>query len=115
MEPDGRTRGGFGDIRIWNGASRGGAGWLDAYLHHGWDGRDLLLYRGQKDAAFSTFELVAKLTCDGLEWDENTISLRLRNGAATFDQPIDRLRYDGTGGAAGDADMAGRLAPVMVG
>lgn len=115
MEPEGRTQGGFGDIVIANGAARDGTAWLDDKLHLGWDGRDLLLYRGQPGAAFSTFELVAKLTCDGLEWNEDTVSLRLRNGQAAFEQPIDRPRYGGTGGTDGGSDLAGKGMPVALG
>lgn len=109
-EPTGRTKPGFGDITI-NNADSG----LDDKLKFGWDGREILLYRGERGAAFSTFSLIFRGTAEGLFWDEREIRVRLRDRQVVFDRPIQGRLYGGTGGADGSEDVAGKPIPQAYG
>lgn len=110
LEPTGRASQGFGDIVIWN-----GDGFLDSVLDLGWSGRPLALYRAQSRRARSAAELVFQGTVDGLEPDEVTVSLRLRDRQALLERPFQSTLYAGSGGAEGGDDLAGKRKPRGLG
>lgn len=109
-EPAGRSKPGFGDIRIEN-----SDGVLDGYMAHGWDGRDIAVWRGDKSAAFSTFARVFAGTSAGIEWSDSELIVRLRDGQQVFEKPIQSLVYGGGGGMDGGADIAGKYRPQAYG
>lgn len=109
-EPAGRSKPGFGDIRIEN-----SDGVLDGYMAQGWDGRDIALWRGEKLAAFSTFTKVFAGTSAGIEWSDSELIVRLRDGQQVFEKPIQSLVYGGAGGMDGGADIAGKYRPQAYG
>jgi hypothetical protein len=81
-----------------------------------WDGASLDILRGNPLAAFSTFEVVGRLTTNGLLYDQRRKEIRLRDlGWQLAAAELHGLRYGGTGGADGDASIAGQMKPYAVG
>ncbi len=108
--PGGPSRIGAGDIVI-----RNAKGERDDWLGKAFDGREIRLYRGRKDAAFSTFDLVFVGTCIGLDWTDTSITIRLRDRQAPFQKPIQSVLYGGSGGLDGDASIAGQPKAICYG
>jgi hypothetical protein len=91
-------------------------GELDDLRTLGWDGAPLMLLRGDPEAAFSTFATVAKLSTAGLRYNVRKKEILLRDLAWQLNQAeLHGQRYGGTGGADGDASLAGRIKPLAIG
>lgn len=91
-------------------------GELDGLRTLGWDGAPLSLKRGDPDAAYSTFAAIANLSTAGLRYNTRKKEILLRDLAWQLTQAeLHGLRYGGTGGADGDAAMAGRIKPIVMG
>lgn len=110
-EPQGRSRGGAGEMTVLN--QDGG---LDAALDLAWDGRRLEIFEGEKDAPFYP-DFVRRFvgTTEGLTWTLKLIRIRLRDPQLRCDQLVQQATYEGTGGLEGDAALKGRRKPVLVG
>jgi hypothetical protein len=108
--PAGRSKPGLGNIDIENGDGR-----YDAVLDHGWDGRPIELWRGERRAAFSSFALKFRGTAAGRSRDENTLRLFLRDQQGVLDKPLQGAFYGGGGGPEGDEAVAGKPRPVALG
>ena len=91
-------------------------GELDGLRTLGWDGAPLMLLRGEPEAAYSTFSTVARLSTAGLRYNTRKKEILLRDLAWRLTQAeLHGQRYGGTGGADGDATLAGRIKPYCVG
>ena len=91
-------------------------GELDDLIGLGWDSADLEVLRGDPDAAFSTYETVARLTTAGLLYDRRKKEIRLRDlGWQMAQSGIHDEVYGGTGGLDGDAALKGQDKPYGVG
>ena len=91
-------------------------GVLDTYVTKVWDGGTLELRRGTLGAAFSTFTTISSFTTAGILYDQDKKEVRVRDlGAFLGSAPLHDDRYGGTGGADGDASLAGVLKPYAVG
>lgn len=109
-EPGAGAVPGIGEIRLAN-----ADGGMDEALDLSWDGRSLRLLRGAPGDPVAEFEEVALLTCAGLSWDLETVSIRLRDLGELFQLPIASSYYAGTGGAEGGDDLKGQPKPQMYG
>lgn len=79
-------------------------GELDGWLAYKWSGRDITLYRGDHLAAFSTFTVIARLTCDG--WGEIDLQkkrLKLRDLGWRLAAAVPLQTFAGTGGIEGSS------------
>lgn len=101
---DGRD-GGAGEVRIID----PGGELDDAVTDYAWDGRDLELWRGEKTAAFSTWERVARMTTEGVLYDTREKRIRLRDLQwRLYGVELLADKYDGTGGINGDSGVIGQ-------
>lgn len=118
---DGRTSGTtqlqLGEIVIGN-----VDGGLDAWRTYGFDGRAVIIRRGDEGAAYPAgFTTVLTATVDGaIEATFDTLTLRLRDRSFVFDQPLLTTRYLGTNsGATGvegtASDIKGKVKPRVYG
>jgi len=111
IEPSPSGKGGVGAITLVD-----PDGELDGLIDLAWDGASLDILRGNPLAAFSTFEVVGRLTTNGLLYDQRRKEIRLRDlGWQLAAAELHGLRYGGTGGADGDASIAGQMKPYAVG
>lgn len=71
-------------------------GGLDYILNFGFDGRDLALYVGQEDQPFSAFTPLQLLSMEQLEWNDTTISVKVRDKEFQTRVPVQSVLYAGT-------------------
>lgn len=89
---------------------------LDYLEDLAWDGAPLDLLRGDPDALFSTYAVVAKLTTAGIIPFHNRKEFRLRDLGWRLEQAdIHDEIYGGAGGLDGDAALAGQRKPYGIG
>lgn len=88
--------------------------WLDP-TQYTWQGREIVMWMIEHDAAYSTKQEVFKGIIDDIDYDENTITFRIRSRAYLLDKLIQENRYAGTGDAEGFAELAGRPKPICYG
>ena len=109
-EPGPNAQGGFGEI-----TARNGDGGLDSWLGYGWDGRTIEVLAGLDGFELSEFATIFRGTAQGIEADEQDLTLRLRDRRFIFDRPIQTEIYGGAGGLDGDANLAGQGRPMAFG
>ncbi|MBY0432202.1 MAG: phage tail protein [Rhodospirillales bacterium] len=97
-------------------------GGLDHLIGHGFDGRTLLIRRGEPDAAYPAgFPVLFRGTVEQAEFSWNRVTLRLRDRQAEIaEKPLQNNRYLGTnvapGGVEGTAeDLKGQPKPRLYG
>lgn len=89
---------------------------LDTLLDLGWEGAAIELRRGVPGTPYRTWGTIARLTAAGLVGDIQSKRLRLRDLSWLLQAAeLHGDRYGGTGGADGDATLAGILKPYAVG
>ena len=112
----GRSQVGFGDIKLNN-----ADGALDALLTYGFDGRDVIVRRGNTGTSFPlSFETVFRGTMEQPETDGDSIRIRVREKTFDFRLPLQDTRYDGDNvlpdGLEGtEADIKGAVKPLVYG
>lgn len=112
----GRSKVGYGDLTLQN-----GDGALDTLLTYGFDGRPVVIRRGQRGAVYpSGFELFAELTAEQAEAPTaDTIRLKLRDRQSELDVPLQRNTYTGDNvlpdGLEGVDDLLGKPKPRCFG
>ncbi len=88
---------------------------LDRIVRRQWDGATLELLRGDATARFDTWSTVAKMSAAGIVWDLNAKQIQVRPYAWRLEAPLHDVRYTGAGGTDGDATIANRLKPWLLG
>lgn len=111
IEPAPRGSGGFGAIILPD-----PDGELDDLVNLAWDGAALDILRGPPLARYDTYEVVGRMSTAGLLYDQRKKEVRLRDlGDQLTKAELHGYRYGGSGGADGDAAIAGTVKPYGVG
>lgn len=109
------SRGGYGELVLTN-ADRG----LDSYVNYGFDGRTFRLLAGESTSAYAALTVLLHGTCQGAQWDGDTVSIRIRDRQELLDNPLQANKYGGTNalpaGVDGVADdLKGQVKPLLYG
>ncbi len=90
-------------------------GAYDAAALLGWDNRPVEIWRGTRARAFADFNLVLRGQALRVGFDEQSLTIALRDRQTALDQPVNAALYDGSGGLAGHEGIAGLAKPVAWG
>jgi hypothetical protein len=88
---------------------------LDALLGYAWDGRDILIYRGQPTDTFASMTLVFKGQARSVSWTRRVLTIALSDYGETLAKPAQTTLYASTGGAEGGDDLNGKTKPLAFG
>lgn len=100
----------YGSIVISN--ADGGLDGLDGYL---WTGRRAVVKAGSPDFAYDDFASVFIGVVNGIESDEDKITLTIRDNRLKTDQLLQPNDYAGTGSTEGGSDLANTPKPLCFG
>ncbi|MFV3126126.1 hypothetical protein [Niveispirillum sp. KHB5.9] len=109
--------GGGGSVgeALLNNASR----WLDPYQGYAWRSARILQGPLGRFVPYSAFTAILSLSIAGRDYVGDEVSVRFREGRAAWDRVIPRATYAGTNsgpvGLEGNADLAGRVKPLVLG
>lgn len=92
-----------------------GDGDNDTLTRYNWDGRAVSVLMGAPGYTLADFGTVLAATAQGATWDENILTLSMRDFSAKLDRPIAANVYAGTGGLEGGQDIAGAPKPLSFG
>lgn len=91
-------------------------GELDALADYGFDGQQLRLLVGEDTDPYSAFAEALVGTMDSVEVTQRDFIIRVRDRQAELREPIQTLRYAGTGDLEGSGlDIKGRVKPLVYG
>lgn len=90
-------------------------GALDPMTAKAFDGRRVRVLIGGEDFAYTQFETIFDGTADGIEFDDVTVTVRLRDLQSLFESGIERGIYGGTGGLDGRSGLKDREKPLSFG
>ena len=79
------------------------------------DGRAVRLLVGAEDAAYAEFGTVFTGVVESVSAPQQAVRLRLSDGMAKLDVPMQPVKYLGTGGLEGGADLKGKPKPLCYG
>lgn len=88
--------------------------WLDP-SQFTWQGREIVMYILEKSDSYSDKVEVFRGIIDDIDYDENTITFRIRSRAYLLDKLIQDNRYTGVGDESGFVELAGRPIPISYG
>lgn len=90
-------------------------GALDPMTALAFDGRRVRVLLGGEDFAYAGFKTIFDGTADGVEFDDVTVTVRLRDLQSRFEAGIARGIYGGTGGLDGRSGLKDREKPLAFG
>lgn len=90
-------------------------GKYDAAALLGWDRRALEIWRGTKARAFRDFNLVLRGQALRVGFDEQSLTIALRDRGEALDQPVNAALFGGSGGLDGHEGIAGLAKPWVAG
>lgn len=91
-------------------------GGLDYLADYGFDGQQLRLLVGDDVGPYSAFVVALVGTMDSVEVTQRDFIIRVRDRQAELREPIQALRYAGTGDLEGSGlDIKGRVKPLVFG
>jgi hypothetical protein len=100
----------YGSIQIQN-----GNGDFDYLTDMNWKGRRIVVKAGGVDFRYSEFATVFDGLCNAIEFDDNVITLTIRDRGLRIEQDINSATFEGTGSLEGGDDLAGKLKPLLYG
>ncbi len=100
----------FGSIQMQNGNAD-----FDHLTELNWKGRRIVIKAGGRNFRYDQFATVFDGMCNDIEYDDDTITLTIRDNGLKIDQLIVSDSYKGTGGVEGGNDLAGKLKPLLYG
>lgn len=90
-------------------------GGIDAMTALAFDGRRVRVLLGGDGFEYDAFALIFDGTADAIEFDDESVTVRLRDLQSRFETGIDRASYGGTGGLDGRAGLKDREKPLTFG
>ena len=90
-------------------------GSLDPMTAKAFDGRRVRVLLGDDGFTYDQFETIFDGTADGLEFDDVTVTVRLRDLQSLFEAGIERGTYGGSGGLDGRIGLKDREKPLSFG
>ncbi|WP_281683896.1 hypothetical protein [Thalassobaculum salexigens] len=90
-------------------------GLLDPMTALAFDGRRVRVLLGGEGFVYSEFETIFDGTADGAEFDDISVTVRLRDLQSRFEAGIERGTYGGTGGLDGRIGLKDREKPLAFG
>jgi len=90
-------------------------GELDFLTDQDWDSRPFTVRIGSTDAVPAIYPFAIRGEIESATWDEDFISLRIRDAGILFKQSIQPNHYGGTGGLDGDSEVEGQPKPLCLG
>ncbi|MCO5129737.1 MAG: hypothetical protein M9932_04135 [Xanthobacteraceae bacterium] len=106
----GRSIPGAGAIKLNN-----DDGVLDGLAGLAWSGRRVRVWLGGPDFTMADYGLIFDGTAQGIAYGDAEITINLRDLQYLFDREIQPLKFAGTGGGEGAADLADRRKPIALG
>jgi hypothetical protein len=106
----GASRTNFGQLVLGN-ADAG----LDAMAGYAFDGRSVVVKIGGETDVYADFTTIFTGTADSIEFDDTTVSVRLRDKQLLFETPVQGTLYAGSGGTEGGDDLKGKPKPLTFG
>jgi hypothetical protein len=106
----GASRTNFGQLVLGN-ADAG----LDTMAGYAFDGRSVVVKIGSETDAYSDYTTIFTGTADSIEFDDRTVSVRLRDKQLLFETPVQGTLYAGSGGTEGGDDLKGKPKPLTFG
>lgn len=100
----------FGALTIHNG--NGELDYLDRYY---WSNHRIVVKAGSRDFSYNQFATVFDGAVNGIEADDDTITLTIQDNKIKTDQLIQAGVYQGTGGLEGSSDLANTPKPLCYG
>ncbi|MCE6993051.1 hypothetical protein [Dyadobacter sp. CY323] len=100
----------FGSIIITNGNGR-----LDYLNDYSWSNRRVVIKAGTKGFTYSQFSTVFDGAANGIEGDDERITITVRDNRVKTDQLLVPNIYAGTGGLEGGTDIANKPKPLCYG
>ncbi len=70
---------------------------------------------GSEADAYSDYTTIFTGTADSIEFDDRTVSVRLRDKQLLFETPVQGTLYAGSGGSEGGDDLKGKPKPITFG
>lgn len=92
-----------------------GDGDVDDLRDYYWDGRSIMIYRGDESDAFSSFTIVLSGTVRAISWTRTEMEIEIDAAINLLDVPLQGDRYAGTGGMEGDSNLSGKSKPRVFG
>jgi len=106
----GRSLPGAGTLQLNN-----ADGALDTMTELAFDGRRVRVLLGGEGFAYAEFAVIFDGTADGIEVDDEVMTVRLRDLQSRFEAGLDRGIYGGTGGLDGRSGLKDREKPLTFG
>jgi hypothetical protein len=107
----GRSKFGAGSVTIINCSCV-----LDDFLTDtSWDKYDFTIKMGGLDFDYDDFGAIFIGRAESVTWDEEKVSIRIRDGQIIFDDLIQENLYSGTGGLNGTDELTGKPKPLCYG
>lgn len=90
-------------------------GYFDFLANQSWDTRDVEIIAGLTTQAIGTYEVILRANTEYVEWDEDELSIVLKDHSILFDRDVQINTYKGTGGYEGTAEVLGKVKPLCLG
>jgi len=111
----GRVSVDFGEIRLLAGDISRNSSTLDDLATYNWDGRAVTVKLGGEGFTLAEYGTIGVFVAEGVELTDDELIIRVRNGIAEIDVPIQENRFAGTGGVEGSTAVQNKLKPLCYG
>lgn len=90
-------------------------GYFDYAVKQSWDTRTVEVLAGLTTQPTDTYEVILRANTEYAEWDEDELSIVLKDHSVLFDRDVQINTYLGTGGFEGTPDIKGNIKPLCYG
>lgn len=88
---------------------------LDELILYFWDGYDIEIFLGGPDFSFSEFGTLFTGKTEAIEYDFETLTIRIRDQKSQLQKSIQTNEYGGTGGTDGPSSLKDEIKPLCYG